>query len=256
MHASRFGVHSLLRGNNSFQKNGDFVLCSNSFASHQPQRTFAAYRTKRRSLKVPLAIPSMETLTTGRGVWFTPPKKEDKSAIVGFVSPPRGYRERTDQAHKYGVQNFYFNDMRDSVYTLHVDDSHPPTQTLEEYISEKMDKFKNKFPDSIIYPVKLSPSITAHFDSKGLQHNTAVFNQGSLTLMATGQTSHSLPYMSFFLKTPGGFWRLNWYSQLENLLERNLGFCRAVKDLKVILREDPNKVAMETKAKNSSKLET
>jgi hypothetical protein len=206
-------------------------------------------------LKVPLAIPSWETLTTGRGVWFTPPKKEDKSAVVGFVSPPRGYRERTDQAQKYGVQNFYWNDFRDSVYTLHMDDNYTPSQTLEEYVSEKMDKFKNRFPDSVIYPVKLNTAITSHFDSKGVQHSTLIFNQRSQTLTASGQANNYLPYMSFFFKTPGAFWRLNWYSPLENLLRKNLGFCRAVKDLKVILREEP-KVAIEANTNKPSKLET
>jgi len=241
MHSSRFGFRlQFFKSNSSSigQKNGDFLLRVNSFACHQDQRSFAVYRNKRR-LKIPLATPSWETLLTGRGVTFTPPKKEDKTAFVGFVSSPRGYQERTDQAQKYGVQNFYWNSDRDSVYTLHMDDSYLPSQSLEEYVQDKMDKFSNKFPDSILYPVKLNHSLTSHLDQKNLLHKTVIFNQGSAGFTTSGQLAHSLPYMSFFLKTPGSFWRLNWYSHLDNLLKRNLGFCKAVKDLKVILREEP-----------------
>jgi len=212
-------------------------MCANSLAGLQPERSFATYRTKRRSIKVPVAFPSMESLITGRGVTFTTPNKEDKSAVVGFSAPPSGYRERTDQAQKYGVQNFYLNDYRDSVYTLFLDDAASTSQTLDEYVEEKKEKFRSKYPDSAIYPVSLNKVVTAHLDEQSVQHATSIFHQKSLSWAPSGQTSQSLPYMTFFLKTPGGFWRLNWYSQLDRLLKKNVTFCQAVKNLRVIMRE-------------------
>jgi len=212
-------------------------MCANSLAALQPQRSFASYRSKKRAIKVPVAYPSLETLITGRGVSFTTPNKVDKTALVGFSSIPSGFRERTDQAQKYGVQNFYLNEYRDSVYTLFLDDGASTSQTLDEYVDEKKDKFRSKYPDSAIYPVSLNKLVTAHLDEQGIQHTASIFHQKSLSWTSSGQTSQSLPYMTFFLKTPGGFWRLNWYSQLDHLLKKNVSFCQAVKNLRVVLRD-------------------
>jgi len=247
MYSTRFGfqVQSLFNANklsNHQGTNGSFFALSNSMAPVQQQLRMKSITRLKRRLKVPVAFPSMETLLTGSGITFAPVKKQDKSAIVGFSSAPKGYRERTDQAQKYGVNNFYLNEARDSVYTLHLDEEANLSQSLDEYVDEKKEKFRNKFPDSAIYPVKFDPRVDGHLSLKGVNHTAAIFHQRSQPQTLSGISSQTLPYMSLFLKTPGGFWRLNWYTKLENLLRKNQSFIASVRNLKVLLRDEPKKL--------------
>jgi len=238
MNATRFGfrMQQLLQSNSS---NGMAGFASrgllNRSTSMQVWNRVEFYSTQKKS-KVPIAFSSLETMLTGRGMTISPPKKEDKSAYVGFISPPQGHQDKKDIAQKYGVQNWY--SMEQSVYTLHFDDETATSSTIGEYTDERRSRFLMKYPHGRFYPVSLDSMVTSHFERKGIPHSTAIFDQHALEYRRNEGWVQPLPYMTLFLKTPGGFWRLNWHSTLENLKKRNADFIKTVKDLKVILRED------------------
>jgi hypothetical protein len=174
----------------------------------------------------------------GKGFSINPPKKEDKTAIVGFVKLPKGHKDNPDAAARMGFQSLYLlSDGNTSVYTIDFDDSSPKL-SLENYIRERQQRFNDAYPDGYFYPVELAPVVTEHLTKKNdVKCSAVLFNAA-----ATGVNLYEEPMgkLVLFMKTPGGFWNIAWHTSINNLLDnkKNLAFTETLKDLRVYWRAE------------------
>jgi len=187
---------------------------------------------------VPVAFFS--DYTDGKAFTVNPPVREDKSAIVGFLKPPKGYEAHPEQALKSGFQGLWIkrNEYSDttSIYTLAFDDSF--AGSLDQYVQERTQNFIDRYQssDGKHYSVELGSAVTDHLTRKNaVQCRAALFS--------TGQTSlYEQPLLGkliMLLKTPGGFWELSLHAPIKYLLapSTQTGFTEVVRDLKIFWRE-------------------
>jgi len=189
----------------------------------------------------PIAHFPSETLLNGKGFTINPIKREDKSAFVGFVKPPKGHKESSEAALTLGLQTIYLqqnnNGDTSSVYTVNFDDS-SPTLSMEAYIRDKQQRFNDTYPDGHFYPINLHSVVTEHLTKKNDVKCTAIlFNPNG------GPYSQALGKLVLFLSTPGGFWDIAWHTNISTLLDPKqiVGFTEAIKQLRIVWREGEGK---------------
>jgi hypothetical protein len=187
-----------------------------------------------------------ETYLDGKGFQIIPPRKEDKSAYVGLVKPPKGHSELQEEAARWGFQNLYLKkDGNDSVYTVGFTDASPSSTPMDQYTDERKQRFFERYPEGQVFDVNLNESVTSHLTGKNVEFKALLFD----ALSRSNPHEHPLGKMVLFLKTPGGFWDLGWHSGISNLRDSKqmIGFTNAVKDFKVILKTSDNAQSIEEK---------
>jgi len=222
----------------AFQKN-----LGNCFSTKSPtytqQRQYSSSKGENSKNKgVPLAFFS--DYNDGKAFTVNPPVKEDKSAVVGFVKPPKGYDAHPEQALKSGFQGLWIrrNEYSDttSIYTLAFDDTF--AGSIDQYMQERTQTFIDRYQssDGKHYSVDLGSVVTDHLTRKnGVQCKAALFS--------TGQTSlYEQPLLGkliMLMKTPGGFWELGLHAPIKHLLapSTHTAFTEAIRDLKIFWRE-------------------
>jgi len=230
----------------------------NSFKTNS-QRSFAS--TSRGDSSKPKGVPVafFSDYTDGKVFSVNPPKKEDKTAIVGFLKPPKGYEASPEQALASGFQGLWIkrNEYSDaaSIYTLSFDDSF--TGSIDQYMQEKVQTFIDRYQasDGKHYKVDLDSVVTDHLTKKNeVQCKAALFS--------TGQTSLYEPplfgKLIMLLKTPGGFWELSLHANIKYLLNptTQTAFTETIRDLKIFWRDDvePDVIDKTTKVTNKQSL--
>jgi hypothetical protein len=171
------------------------------------------------------------------------PKREDKSAIVGFVKPPKGYAEVKQDAERLGYIKLYRNtETSDSAYTVQF--SEKTGSPLDKFAEDKKRVFFEKYPLGEIYEVTINPVVTSHLDQQKIEFKSLLFDAMSLP-----HGDQQIGKMTLFMKTPGGIWDLSWHSLSVNLHDskRMRAFPEAIKDFQVILKEDPKVEPLEEK---------
>jgi len=203
------------------------------------QRWYSQSRENSKLKGVPVAFFS--DYNDGKGFTVNPPRTEDKTSIVGFIKPPKGYDAHPEQALKSGFHGLWIkrNEYSDatSIYTLAFDDTF--SGSLEQYMQEKTQTFIDRYQasDGKHYNVDLNSIVTDHLTKKNdVQCKAALFS--------TGQTSlYDQPLLGkliMLMKTPGGFWELGLHAPIKHLLNpaTQTSFTETIRDLKIFWRED------------------
>jgi hypothetical protein len=227
---------------------------SNSFKTNT-QRSFATTRGDNAKVKgVPLAFFS--DYTDGKVFTVNPPKKEDKTAIVGFLKGPKGYEASPEQALASGFQGLWIkrNEYSDaaSIYTLAFDDTFGGS--IDQYMQEKVQTFIDRYQASEgkHYKVDLDRVVTDHLTKKNNVECKAA-------LFSTGQTSLYEPplfgKLIMLLKTPGGFWELSLHANVKHLLNPSTqtAFTKTVRDLKIFWKDEVEPESMDKTTKVTNK---
>jgi len=203
------------------------------------QRWYSQSRENSKLKGVPVAFFS--DYNDGKGFSINPPRTEDKTSIVGFVKPPKGYEAHPEQALKSGFHGLWIkrSDYSDatSIYTLAFDDTF--SGSLEQYMQEKTQTFIDRYQasDGKHYNVDLDSIVTDHLTKKNEVECKAA-------LFSTGQTSlYDQPLLGkliMLMKTPGGFWELGLHAPIKHLLSSSTqtSFTETIRDLKIFWRED------------------
>jgi hypothetical protein len=202
------------------------------------KRLYSHSRDNTKNKGVPIAF--FADYTDGKTFTVNPPLKEDKTALVGFVKPPKGYEAHPEQALKSGFNGLWIkrNEYSDttSIYTLAFDDSF--AGSIDQYMQERTQTFIDRYQssDGKHYAVELGSAVTDHLTKKNsVQCKAALFS--------TGQTSlYEQPLLGkliMLMKTPGGFWELGLHAPLKHLMNptTHISFTEAVRDLKIFWRD-------------------
>jgi len=178
-----------------------------------------------------------ETYLNGRGFVIDPPKKEDKSAFVGFLNPPKGYTELKDEAARFGYRTLYRNPkLKNSVFTVRFSEN-PAAFAMENYTEEQKKIFFEKYPEGLIYDVQINPAVTNHLiTNQKIELKSLLFDDISTSIYG----DEPFGKMILFVKTPGGFWDLSWHSTSASLhnLDRLTGFTEVIRQFQVIPKEE------------------
>jgi len=200
------------------------------------ERSFAT-ETNKQAKPIPIAHFPAETLLSGKGYTINPPKKEDKSAIVGFVTIPKAHKELpSEEVMEFGLQKMYksTNSNIGSVYTVNFDDS-SPKMSMENYIRDRQHRFNDSYPDGKFHTVELDPIVTDHLTKKNSVKCTAMLFDPN-----GGPYSDPMGKLVLYIKTPGGFWDIAWHTSISALHDpkQNVNFTEAIKHLKIVWKDE------------------
>jgi hypothetical protein len=222
---------------------GKTVLANNVNMKISSERSFAS-GSNVKVKPVPIAYIPAETLLTGKGYMINIPKPEDKTAIVGFVTPPKGHVEAAeDEAAEFGYLKLYKGPGL-SVFTIGFEpDTHK--MTMDNYVRERQGKFNDKYPEGKFSTVNFDPIVTQHLTKK-----QDVTVSAQLFDPKGGPYSNPVAKISFYIKTPGGFWDIAWHTQLSNIHDpkQNMAFIEAIKQLNIVWKENVEEVKKEKSA--------
>lgn len=204
------------------------------------QRNYSQSRERSSAKYKGVPIAFFSDYTDGRAFSVNPPVKDDKSAVVGFVKPPKGYEAHPEQALKSGFQGLWMkrNEYSDttSIYTLAFDDHF--SGTLDQYMQEKIQTFIDRYQssDGKHYSVDLDSAVTDHLTKKNeVQCKAALFSTGQRSLYE----QPLLGKLVMLMKTPGGFWELGLHAPIKHLLNPSTqtAFTETIRDLKIFWKE-------------------
>jgi hypothetical protein len=222
-----FGKKGVVKGqsgsSNVIRNGGEFF----QVRSNSTEKEVAAPK----NAKVSIARFPFNTYLDGKGFFINPPKKEDKSMVIGLIKPPKGHLEHQDEASRLGFQKLYLKNVPGdaSVFTIGFNDAQDVS--LEHFVLEKKNKFFDKYPDGQIHEINFDPIVTEAIVSKNLMHQTLLFNASESTLYDA-----PLGKMVVFIKTPGGFWDVALHCPISVLYDPKQvasRFVEVVKNLKV-----------------------
>lgn len=205
------------------------------------KRLYSSSKDSTKTKGIPVAF--FADYSDGKAFTVNPPIKEDKSAIVGFVKPPKGYEAHPEQALKSGFQGLWVkrNEYSDttSIYTLAFDDSF--AGSIDQYMQERTQTFIDRYQssDGKHYSVELGSAVTHHLTKRNsVQCKAALFSTGQSSLYE----QPLLGKLIMLLKTPGGFWELGLHAPIKHLLNpaTQISFTEAIRDLKIFWRDGEN----------------
>jgi len=207
------------------------------------QRGYSQSRERGNAKHKGVPVAFFSDYTDGKGFSINPPVKDDKTAVVGFVKPPKGYEAHPEQALKSGFQGLWIkrNEHADttSIYTLAFDDQFGGS--LDQYMQEKVQTFIDRYQssDGKHYSVDLDVAVTDHLTRKNeVQCKSALFSTGQASLYE----QPLLGKLIMLMKTPGGFWELGLHAPIKHLLNPSTQttFTEAIRDLKIFWKEGPH----------------